>query len=202
MFYSVLPSETQGKQKSRNLTLILPDSKSSSLCTHLDEVSQWRRESNKMKEEKANCILMLAQSYSKGQPAICQASPTQQRRQKKPSWSQSNHSLSLSFIRRAAPQGPGEEGMVWGGSSQPMSWCWQRAGWLPSPSQCDILVTSLHAHGTPQDSVYFSHPWDDSLNIWHRKDWRLPDRLGRHPRWVSNQQCQRGRKTRELREIS
>lgn len=80
MFYSVLPSETQGKQKSRNLTLILPDSKSSSLCTPLDEMSQWRRESNKMKEEKANCILMLAQSYSKGQPAICQASPTQRSR--------------------------------------------------------------------------------------------------------------------------
>lgn len=72
-----------------------------------------------------------------------------------------------------------------------------RAGWLPSPSQCDTLMTrvSLHAHGTPLASVYFSHLWDCRLNTWHWKDWQFPDRLGGRPRWVLNQQCQQREKT-------
>lgn len=75
---------------------------------------------------------------------------------------QPKHSLSLSLIQHAVPQGTGKEGMRWGGSSWPRSWCWQvQVSYQALPS-----VTSLWpASACSWHSIYFSHLWDYSLAL-------------------------------------
>ena len=70
-----------------------------------------------------------------------------------------------------------------------------RAGWLSGPAQHDTLVTRVCTLGdTPLASVYFSCFWDCSLHTWHWKAWQLSGRLGGHPRWALDQQCQKEEK--------
>lgn len=68
-----------------------------------------------------------------------------------------------------------------------------RLGSRPSPvwHPCD---KHLHAHGTPLDSICFSHLWDNRLNTWHWKDWQVLDRSGGYPRWALIQWYQREEK--------
>lgn len=72
-------------------------------------------------------------------------------------WCQFNHSLSLLFIQQAVPLGPGEEGIIWGGSPWHMSWCslWHMSKPLPVWHSCD---QGPYAHGTPLDLAVFSLP--------------------------------------------
>ena len=70
-----------------------------------------------------------------------------------------------------------------------------RAGWLSGPAQHDTLVTRVCTlSDTPLASVYFSRFWDCSLHTWHWKAWKLSGRLGGHPRWALDQQCQQEEK--------
>lgn len=70
-----------------------------------------------------------------------------------------------------------------------------RAGWLSGPAQHDTLVTRVCTlSDTPLASVSFSCFWDCSLHTWHWKAWQLSGRLGGHPRWALDQQCQQEEK--------
>lgn len=103
------------------------------------------KEQRKEKETVSWCL-----PYRGGQYGIYQVSLIQQEGRRSWPWHQSSHSLSHLLIQHAAPQGNGEEGRTWGGSSWPVSWCWPaQASCQAPPSVTPLWPESAHSMARP-----------------------------------------------------
>ena len=174
---------------------MLSDSISYGLCTLPGEISSRRKESDKTKEGRGNCILMPAHSLQWKTVWHIASFTDAIRKQKKLTLAPIQPFLQpLAKDLRLFPRvlkGRERHGVAADGHILMLA----RAGWLSGPAQHDTLVTRVCTlSDTPLASVYFSRFWDCSLHTWHWKAWKLSGRLGGHPRWALDQQCQQEEK--------